>query len=306
MLLKLSLVVLTCLRAEIPTDVTIPLIRSSDDKWCIRGTIEFPLQRSHVCAPIKSSECGGFDVYDLFRLQVPGTSHGPLPLDVSDMTRIGESDFELQGVCLGFQSTLAHRLNSVIYQNQDEVGTQVILNAVDPFQYAIAGEIVYANLTSPLARYGSTLVASDGIDTNAYHFTNVSIVLNDESPSTISDSTHARLVEIIASNGGALLHSSVAGSILRADNCYDRFISLLPNIHYMIANDVDGTMVIVADLVFTPEDYMERTPSGSLCRIRLHRNISGHYLRLTDHLLRKIGGIHFDYANGRIGFFDPL
>ncbi len=95
--------------------------------------------------------------------------------------------------------------------------------------------------------------------------------------------------------------------VVNAPDCYDRFTSIFPNLHFAIANERHG--LPITNLVFDASDYLDRTSNPDICHLMVTRGgPTGGPLRLTDHLTRKIGGIHFRYYyfDDHIGFFDPL
>ncbi len=89
--------------------------------------------------------------------------------------------------------------------------------------------------------------------------------------------------------------------MIQGDDCYDRIITQLPSLRYSL-DSADG----LTGLEFGPEDYIERSGNSSICFLELNPVTERVDLQITNRLLRKLGGIHFDYANNRLGFFDPI
>ena len=86
-------------------------------------------------------------------------------------------------------------------------------------------------------------------------------------------------------------------------NCYHRLIASLPDLHFRLLS-LDGT-VVVADIVFTPEDYLQDSPSSTdHAFLSLYAVDDASPVMLSGELLSKLGGFQFDYTNNRIGFFD--
>ena len=117
------------------------------------------------------------------------------------------------------------------------------------------------------------------------------------------------LQNIIEMNGGQLIHEGGILFLYSFSN-FRQILSSLPNIRYSISNDEEGEEV-VAELVFTPEDYIGNLDQGGhrfpffidYARDPLTSNTPS-LLSLTAPLLQHLGLI-FDYHNNQVGFFDP-
>ena len=123
----------------------------------------------------------------------------------------------------------------------------------------------------------------------------------DVSASSIPRVQFDRLSALITELGSSLVDDN-GGKVIRGRNCYTRLTENLPNLHVRISNHVE--------LVFTPQDYIERTDWDHFCALRIMPDstttsdeISSEIV-LTNTLLQHVGMV-FDYHNNRIGFFDP-
>ena len=111
----------------------------------------------------------------------------------------------------------------------------------------------------------------------------------------------------IEQNGGRLVREG-GGLHLMSHHPLSDFVAVLPNIRYSIFNDRDGRE-IVAEFLFTPEDYLGHQHDHHTCQFFLEYARESPYidsptvLSLTAYFLQHVG-LLFDYDNNQIGFFD--
>jgi hypothetical protein len=88
-------------------------------------------------------------------------------------------------------------------------------------------------------------------------------------------------------------------------NCFERLVDVLPNLEYRLHNDAE--IPSTTKIVVIPEDYLTRTQDPNVCILEIECIQSFvDPLNLSDKIIRRIGGIHFDYAQNRIGVFDSI
>ncbi len=94
--------------------------------------------------------------------------------------------------------------------------------------------------------------------------------------------------------------------MIRGPDCYNRLVNELPDVRFSLVSGPNTD--VMTDLVFVPEDFIMQTADSELCILVLcpidNRNRTD--LHLTNRLLRHLGGIHLDYQERRVGFFDPV
>lgn len=248
---------------------------------------------------VQASGCGNSTIQNEYFF-VPAATPNDVFLDVSDMVR--GSDRRLYSICLSFESSLSRTLDSVIYLVRPHTENQIlILNPSNVAQYALDGIISYAPVGP-----GSRLVARVGFEASSEHqqiFSTTRDVVIDQLgyyATGIPRDQLEHIQNIIRSTNGLTLRSS---NHAFGYNCYHRLLSLLPTLYFRLLS-LDGTEV-VADIVFTPEDYLQDSPSSpDHAFLSLYAVDDASPVMLSGELLSKLGGFHFDYTNNRIGFFD--
>jgi len=87
-------------------------------------------------------------------------------------------------------------------------------------------------------------------------------------------------------------------------DCYNRLVNELPDLRFSLLSGPNAD--VMTDLVFVPEDFIMQTVDSGFCSLLLSHNGYDTDLHLTNRLLRHLGGLHLDYQERRIGFFDAL
>ena len=292
----------------VPHDFSIPLLRQVSD-LVVEGLLQSTgFHRIGVDTvrrvSIRSSNCGSPVPQSRFRFTgtvINGAHTESVNLDVIDMRPRSP---EYKSICIGFTGRLGEHIDSLIYTSTDS-GESIILSPQDPERYAFERHIFYAAIHREQMVYASMSI-SDEPDQMTRHprFTLMSLHVNQRDRSIIAPHIYDRLARRLRDLGASLILGGPDGDI-RFDNCYERLVPVLPDIVYRFAHDAGGDFVS-GELVFSPADYLEPRSDPHGCNIHFSRGRECESITLMDDLLRKVGGIHFDYRNNRIGFFDPL
>ena len=294
------------------SDFSVRLMRDQADILRVAGELHPPSTTQIPPAyRIMSHGCGDLGRAGAFRFRLDGYLMNNMRnavawIDVSDMvvgTHSANLRHTLMGICIGFNAQISRNTESLIYRNTRWMES-LILSPAAPSVYAVDGSISYATFHNGQFVYvltGFDLMSNPLVEDE---FLPMTVNINDPHLSTVSHEAFDFIIECIELNGGTV-QVREASFVINATDCYDTFTSIFPNLHYTIANEAHGPPV--TDLVFTPPDYIERTLDPDICNLMVTRVRPAHGpLRLTDHLTRKIGGIHFMYHENRIGFFDPI
>jgi len=92
---------------------------------------------------------------------------------------------------------------------------------------------------------------------------------------------------------------------IHLNDCYHQLVPQLPNLIVRFQDGIDRARL--PQLVLTPEDYLKRTNRPDRCVVFIGPVTAHDPVPIISHrLLSRIGGIHIDYTNRRIGFFDPI
>ena len=223
-------------------------------------------------------------------------------IDVSDMvSNIPGSGGTMMGFSLSYHSTMTQRVDSIIYLHSADGSESLTLNPTNVTSFAYAESISYATM-----QQGSFIYARARLSTmNETSSSPLAIKLNDLQPSKVPAETFAVLTQIITSHGSELRESMPGRLEIVLSNCYEQLIPVLPDLIFFLTSDRDSTSNGIK-LIFRPNDYIRASTNSDICLLDVIAVRYGSALSLSDHLLRRIGGIHFDYTNGRKGFFDPL
>jgi hypothetical protein len=293
---------------SVPNDTRINLVRTRHmvqiDGHILRPSVVTASDRIESRTWLRYTNCGNVNSENglVFFAPSSSSSSSNILLDVSDMLRGGAW---LWGLCLSYQSALSRSMNSVLYLAHPETdsGPALILEPLNVSQYAQDGIISYAHVF-----HEGKIRARVGFESPEQLSSTHEVIVNpfDDSAVSVPLDQLQNIVNIIESIEGLTIEGwNIDGSKeVRGHDCYNLLVTSLPNLHIGLVSE-DGHQV-VADLIFSPDDYVSQsTRINEQCWIHLYspRRYIGH-LVLTDLLLRKLGGFHFDYANNRIGFFD--
>ena len=285
--------VISASSSAIPRDTLIPLI---EERWTVRigGHLEPDIfNRGHI-NPFVQFDCDGNGYYNTTVSFVPDNTN--IRFDVSD--QFGGSSF--YGVCLSYRSRLSQEIDSIIYRS-DGRAASMILDPTNAIGLARDGIISYAQVIVDTKVRGRVSISNMTSDV----FTLIKIVPDMKSFSTIPvvefRALQARIREI-----GMTIYSSRNGWMIRGNDCYNQLLDQLPNLCYSLVSGPNNN--VTTDLVFVPEDFIAQTDDTSGCILELNPFDDRQHteLHLTNKLLRHLGGIHLDYANNRVGFFDPV
>ena len=216
-------------------------------------------------------------------------------------------DHNYKVICIGLNGRLGDIIPSAIYISTDSTGESLILSPTDPNEYAYNRAIFYTHVHQRRFIYGSMSIG-DGEDAavsqgGRRRFRRLSLNFSPVNLSFIPSDIYDEFMHQLRRVGASV--SIYHSRYIRFDNCYDELVPLLPNIKFRLAHDSDG-LVESGEIVLTAADYLERMANPYTCKLMVARAHEDSSIGLYDALIRKIGGIHFDYSNNRIGFFDPL
>ena len=298
---------------DITRDVQVPLRRDDSNTLRVRGYFGPAEGIIRPISPwLRSYDCDASNRTNEFLLTVHGYNGARATFDVSDMvTTFGDSS-TLMGLCIGYDSGIARGTDSTIYINYEGHET-LVFGPTTPYEFAADEQIAYTRIQpgAHVVYARSTTVLVDGTVPQTTRFHTMAFSINDNAVSTVSEETFASLNRTIHEAGGRL-QARILPRITRRwsevylENCYENLMNILPAINYFLSDEerVDG--IPTSRLVFYPEDYVINSENPNVCKLLIDAVIPGSPLVLTDRLIGRIGGIHFDYDNRRIGFFDPI
>jgi len=314
MFLLLFCCLLSSAVADIPENFRVALQRDSSSQIRVPGIFNRANATSTVVRPwIKSYGCGQRLSFGEHSLTLEGTDGTRANIDVTDMVSTVGSFGTLMGVCIGFNSALARSVESVVYINSPESGESLIFRPTNiSSRFASYGDVSYVSIHRNAFVYGRTTANLPGLAAPLAGVSNemsqVVFVMNGNLPSTVQNVTFTSIIASIESISGRVEETDDGvWRIHNLTNCYDRLVNVLPNIQYFFGNYQYTQIPARIGLVFYPEDYLIVSARGNdVCELKIAPVEPGHAMSINDHLIRRIGGIHFDYANARIGIFDPL
>lgn len=296
--------------ADIPENFRVALQRDSSSQIRVRGIFNRANATSTVVRPwIKSIGCGQRNRFGEHSLTLEGHDGTRANIDVTDMVSTVGNFRTLMGVCIGFDSALSRSVESVMYVNSPEGGEALIFRPTNGTnQVALSGEISYVNIQRNALVYGRTMAGPlGGVVSN--EVSQVVFSMNGNLQSTVQNVTFTAIIASIESIGGRVENTERMWRIHNLNNCYDRLLARLPTLHYLFTNHEDPSQQATTRIDLYPEDYLiqkESLDRGVVCELKIIAETSFFPLIISEHFIRRIGGIHFDYANRRIGMFDPL
>ena len=303
--------------AVIAHDFTVSLIRDDQHVLRVNGQIYPPIDREQFFSPrIVSRNCGDVNHAEnvRFRFRIDGVRFGEANqqifwLDVQDMVHASLGipiPPSFTNFCIGYNAQLTRNVESIIYRVTGCGDESLILNPLDVGRYALDRIIGYANMDENRSCVFASTHLDDSVvepigagDTTHRLF----IGVNDDGLSEISESAFRGIIYQIRARGGTFVQEQQMGLVF-SPNCYALYLPLLPDLKFRIANEEGGA--VVTELIFSPHDYFGPSEDPNVCKLFVTQARNRGSLVLTDHLIKAIGGIHFDYIHNRIGFFDPL
>ena len=296
---------------EVPENFRIRLERDRQDKLRIRSYFRPSGEQERFVRPwIKSHDCGDFDRFGEHTLafEAFGNSTVQASVDITDMVLFVEGYHSVMGLCLNHRAALKRSVDSVIYMENSDGYEYLVLQPSSARDLSLFNEIAYVDVHYVEGyMYGYAVAASNDssdIVQSDRRLYNVEIRLNDNSMSIIPTDVFAVIDRGISDLGGILRRHSEQLEILGLSNCYERLVDYLPPIEWFFLNSRNSEPT--TKLVFRTRDYISRTPNPNICLLHVDGNPTDDILVLTDHLIVRIGCLHFDYFNHRIGFFDPI
>jgi hypothetical protein len=312
MFLFLAIAVHSVMAANVPRNFRVRLERDVDSILRIRGNLMLDnvVGASTIRPRVMMDECGGLPDWlwvegALFVVDEDGIASGNRQafIDVSDMVSTVAGTGTMMAFSLIYHATMTRNVDSIIYLHSTDGSESLIMNPTDVTQFAYSESISYAHMQRGSFVYARTRCSTmNEIDTQ---MAPLSIRLNDQDGSKVSADTFAFLTLAIRSHGAQLREASLGRWEIHLENCYDRLIPVLPDLSYILSSDRRSTSNGF-QIVLRPNDYLRRSDDSRVCNLDVDIDRDGMSLSLSDRLLRQIGGIHLDYINSRIGFFDPL
>lgn len=293
----LSLIIVF-VRANIPHSFRIMLERDTSDDLRLTGVM-YPEGRMRPRVTLSDSpRLGGFGQR---MLELQGTENTRASVDVSDMISFEAPD-SLQEFNIGYDTTLARSVDSIVYLNSPQGNQALILRPSNVIELARDGFVQYSNVQEGGFLLGKSMFSTMNIS-DAGPFGVARIDPTDTSTSTVSPEAFQFLSRAIRASGGFLYDLPGRWEVHVANRLPCRGLQArLPNLHFVFANEADAVHGN-AQIVFTPNDYLVQTHVEGVCILDIK---PGRDIRVSGFLARMTGGIHFDYANHRLGIFDPL
>ena len=261
---------------------------------------------------IWSQPCGMADEWGEYYITV-GEGRSRVALDVTDMvSSYGDTLLGPLYFCMGFNAALTRSVESLLYINSAGVDGSLIFSPSNASSYSQFGVISYTNVDRTGYVFGRTMasLALNGSLVGVSYQTNrVIFQINADGPSTVHAVTFVSVIAAVESLGARIQRTGSGLQIDGLSNCYDRLLPTLPTLHYLFTNHDDPSQQATTQIDLYPEDYLIQTESrdgGVACELKIIAETSHYPLIISEHLIRRIGGIHFDYANRRLGVFDPL
>ena len=286
-----------------PYDFQIVLERDISDTLRVNGV--YGPDSTDVRPWISVHHCGDLNLRGLGTLELHNDDIYTV-IDVSDMV---EPTGGLRGVCIGYQTALARSVESLVYINSVVGIESFIFRPSNVSTLAVDNAIGYIDVQGNDFVYG--VATFDGVvDSSANNYTLSAVRIDpaDNALSTVSIDMFRTLAIPIEAAGGARI--SFDGQPLvhfnEGSNCLEILVQILPNLHYIFSNEAHS-FVGGAEIVFSPEDYISQSYRPNVCSMKIAPATSPEGgLRISGTLARRLGGIHFDYENHRIGVFDPI
>lgn len=211
-------------------------------------------------------------------------------------------------LCVHSETALMRSVNSIAYTRSSNGSESLIFRPTDVTNLAAYGEVSYTNIhiddqVFAAAKFGDSRVSP---------IHPLQIYLGYSVRSIVPMNTYLEVSRVISEVEGIRVQRNggyIYSSIL-LENCYERLVDALPNLEYHFFNNAGNfdESLATTKIVFTPSDYLRPTDDPDHCLLEIEGAESSsdqQSLTLSDHLLARIGGIHFDYVNRRIGIFDP-
>ena len=290
--------------ADIPENFQVSLFRDAHFQLLVSGTLFLRGDNeTRVVNTSVSTRCGMLNMYGEHFLSLKGQGGIRAMVDVTDT--FWESSILVQSLCLGHRSALSRSVESVAYINS--LGNEsLIFRPSNISELSLFGDIAYTEMdpldTTTLGRTSASDSGDLSVTGDPNEIDQLIFAIHSLSPSTIQPRTFVQLQSSIRSTD-ALIQSREDGvSEIRLPNCYEHLLSVLPDLNYHLINDRTPTTRIT----FSPAEYLIATSDNDVCELQVAPADYYSPLQLSGHLIRRIGGIHFDYANRRIGIFDPL
>lgn len=299
--------------ANIPQNFRVELFRDVTSQLRVRGIFNWENQpATRVVTPwIQSHGCGLVNQFGEHSLSLEGHDGARANVDVTDMVPTTMSFQPPMGFCISFNAALTRSIESILYINSDE-NESLIFRPRDVDRFSLFNQIAYTNIDHRGSGYGRTLASQtvNGLIVGeSNEVDRLVFAINGHGPSTVHQVTFATIVASIESTGARIRESNDGLEVHGLSNCYEQLLTRLPRLHYLLSDHQDPNAPATTRLVFHPEDYLvarESDDTVDVCDVNIGTDQPGTPLILSEHFIRRLGGVHFDYANRRIGFFDPL
>jgi len=241
------------------------------------------------------------------------TIHNDDNYAVVDVSDIIEDLGRLAIVCIGYRAAMTRSVESVVWMSSAVGVESLIFRPSNVSTLAHDNTIVYTNVQEYDFVYGVSAVNGMNSSTAARNLDSLGTVTidpTDNRMSYVSGEVFEELGQAIADAGSMINYRNRQYELHLEEgvNCLEHFIGALPNLHYILSNE-QNLLAGGTELVFYPDDYIVQSEQTNVCFLNVHPALPavlGDGLRITGPLLRRLGGIHFDYANRRIGVFEPV
>jgi hypothetical protein len=248
-------------------------------------------------------------VRESFLLFGEGNTPHRVVLDISDFAwSLVMNDFPHMYMSLSYGAIYTISVNSIAYRCTSEGQESLTLNPTDISAIAAFGDVSYTRIHEN--QYAFALTRASGEMNLPYQWSPLEFRFGEVTPSLITNESFSVLERIILTEGGSLINGPLGAEMpyIRLEACYDRLTQVFPNLEFILANEnASDPSALTTQIVFSPEDYLTTTTETNVCVLQVDSvAYRGARLSLTDHLIRRISGIHFDFANSRVGCFDAL
>ena len=296
---------------DVPLDFQVLIQRDRTQQLRIGGVFYSSEENNaRLVAPwLQSYDCGNVTRTNDFFITIRDLNDTRATFDVTDMVQTYGETSTLTGFCIGYESALSRSIESTIYM-KDAGRELLVFRPTNPREFAESGAIIYTRIIGNGQAFVRTTTSPTGA--NISSLTTVVFGINGNVVSSIAEETFYALNQTIRAAGGRLRNrlsprlTAPQTTDVFFDNCYENLINVLPTITYVLSNEPLMNSPATSRIVFYPEDYFVQTRDPNICTLLVDAARPGYPLALTDRFLTLIGGIHFDYANRRIGFFDPI
>jgi len=226
-----------------------------------------------------------------------------------DIVGMHLEDSEYEPPCLTFslnyQASFTRHVESIAYTCSPDGNESLIFRPTNMTPVAALGQVSYTNVHD-----NSFVIAGTRFGNGAvHHNSDLIFSLGFNTVSTLPQDTFDELLASISAVNGVRVERRGAHREVYLANCYQQLAHTLPNLEYVLYDDWENmySREATTRIVIYPFDYLSPTSDPDRCLLEVNSaRFADEPLVIGHQLISRIGGLHFDYANRRIGIFDPL